>query len=129
MTEDRNLLVILGLKRIYEMRANQKLRLNSVTYFVLSVLIRWVYNLVIFLHRGFTVTERGILHLLLAAVSVLFAWFALQLFRKSTPSGSNLGCFYLILLVLNFIGGLGAVFFAMVKFFSEEGGAETLWLA
>lgn len=110
------------------MRFNEKLRLNSVTYFVLSLLIRWVYNLAVLFYHGFTVTERGILHLLLASVSVLFGWFALQLFRKSAPSGSNLGCFYLVLLQLNFIGSIVAIFFAMVKFFSEEGGAETLWL-
>lgn len=110
------------------MQFNQRLRFNSVTYLILSLAIRWLYNISIWLFHGFTITQKGVLHLLLAVVSLLLGWLALQLFRKSNPSGSNLGCFYLILLMLNFVGGAGALFFALVKFFSDEGGAETLWL-
>lgn len=110
------------------MRFNDRLRFNSVTYFVLSIVIRWMYNLSLLLFHGFTITQKGVLHLLLAVVSLLLGWLALQFFKKSSPSGSNLGCIYLILLMLNFVGGAGALFFAIVKFFSDEGGAETLWL-
>lgn len=110
------------------MNQSQRLKLNSITYFVLSLVIRWLYNLVVWLYHGFTITERGVLHMLLAVVSLLFGWFALQLFRKARHSGSNLGCLYLLILIVNFVGSLGAIFFALVQFFSDEGGAETLWL-
>ncbi len=111
------------------MRFSDKLRFNSVSYFILSVLIRWLYNLIVLLFHGFTLTEKAILHLLLAVVSVALGWMAWQLFKKSNPSGSNLGCFYLFLLLVNIIGGFGAVFFALVQFFTAEGSTtETLWL-
>jgi hypothetical protein len=108
----------------------QKLfRRNSLIYFFLSLSFRWLYNLLVWFYHGFSITERGVIHMLMAIVSLLLAWFALQLYRKSSPTGSSLGCLYLIFLVLNFLFSLVAIFFALVKFFSEEGGAETLWLA
>jgi hypothetical protein len=110
------------------MQLKEKLKANSVFYLFLSIIIRWVYNLSIWFYHGFTGNQRVILHLLLAAVSLVLGWLALQLFRKSSPTGSNLGCFYLIFLLLNLIGGVGALFFTLVQFFGEQGGAETLWL-
>ncbi len=110
------------------MNLKNKIKFNSVGYFVLSIVLRWFYNLFVWFYHGFTGNEKVILHLLLAVVSLVLGWLALQLFRRSSPSGSNLGCLYLALLILNLIGGVGALFYTMVQFFSEQGGAETLWL-
>jgi len=110
------------------MQLKEKLKANSVLYFILSIIIRWVYNLSILFYHGFSENERVILHLLLAVVSLVLGWMALQLFRKSSPTGSNLGCFYLIFLLLNLVGGVGALFYTLVQFFGAQGGAETLWL-
>ncbi|HLG03688.1 MAG TPA: hypothetical protein VI731_08845 [Bacteroidia bacterium] len=106
-----------------------RMRLNSITYFILSIAIRWLYNLAALFRVDMSVTERAIIHLLLSLASLLFGWFALQLFRKANTSGSGLGCFYLVLLLLNLVGGAGALFFSLVKFFSDEGSStEKLWL-
>ena len=103
--------------------------MNAVSYFIASVVLRWMYNLFVFFYHGFTPVQKGILHLLLAIVSALFAWLALRMFRRSSPSGSNLGCFFLVLLYLNVIGSFGAICFALVQFFAvDSGGPETLWL-
>jgi hypothetical protein len=110
------------------MRFNEKLKANSVYYFIFSIVIRWLYNLLAFLYHHFTPNQRVILHLLLAAVSLVLGWLALQLYRKSSPTGSNLGCVYLVLLLLNLIGGVGALFFTLVQFFGEQDGSETIWL-
>jgi hypothetical protein len=110
------------------MQIKKKLKANSVIYLFSSILIRWLYNLAIWFYHGFTGNEKVILHLLLAVVSLVLGWLALQLFRRSSPSGSNLGCFYLIFLLLNLVGGVGALFYTMVQFFGAQGGAETLWL-
>jgi hypothetical protein len=110
------------------MQFKAKIKLNSIFYFVLSIIIRWLYNLLVLLNLGFTGNQKVILHLLLAVVSLVFGWLALQLFRRSSPSGSNLGCLYLILLLLNLVGGVGALFYTMVQFFGVQGGSETLWL-
>lgn len=110
------------------MQFKAKVKLNSIFYFILSIVIRWLYNLLVLLNVGFTNNQKVILHLLLAVVSLVLGWLALQLFRRSSPSGSNLGCFYLILLLLNLVGGVGALFYTMVQFFGAQGGSETLWL-
>ncbi|HET6990592.1 MAG TPA: hypothetical protein VFJ43_04675 [Bacteroidia bacterium] len=110
------------------MNYKDKIKFNSIGYLVISLVIRWLYNLIAFFYHGFSGNQRVILHLLLAVASLVFGWFALQLFRRSSPSGSNLGCFYLVFLILNLVGGVGALFFALVQFFGEQGGAETLWL-
>ena len=110
------------------MQHTEKLKANSVFYFIFSIVIRWFYNLFVWFYNGFNANEKVIIHLLLAVVSLVLGWLALQLFRKGSPTGSNLGCIYLVLLILNLVGGVGALFFTMVQFFGEQGGAETLWL-
>lgn len=110
------------------MQFKDKVKFNSIYYFIISILIRWLYNLMVVFYHGFTGNQKVILHVLLAAVSLVLGWLALQLFRRSSPSGSNLGCIYLILLIVNLIGGVGALFYTMVQFFGEQGGSETLWL-
>ena len=110
------------------MNYKDKIKFNSIGYLIISLVIRWLYNLIALFYHGFSGNERVILHLLLAVASLVFGWFALQLFRRSNPSGSNLGCFYLVFLILNLVGGVGALFFALVQFFGEQGGTETLWL-
>ena len=111
------------------MKFSEKIRLNSVFYFVLSIVFRWFYNLSIWVFHGFTGNQKVILHLLLAVASSLFAWMALRLYKRSSPTGSNLGCFFVLLLYVNVVASFGAIFFAMVQFFSQEGGGpETIWL-
>lgn len=73
--------------------------------------------------------QHAILHMVFAVISLVLAFMAVQLFRKSTPSGSNLGCFFLVLLLLNFVFALGSVFAALIHLFSANGGEiETIWL-
>jgi hypothetical protein len=110
------------------MQFKDKVKLNSIVYLILSIVIRWLYNLLALVYHGFTGDQKVILHLVLAVVSLVLGWLALQLFRRSSPSGSNIGCFYLIFLLLNLVGGVGALFFTMVQFFGAQGGSETLWL-
>jgi hypothetical protein len=110
------------------MQFKDKVKLNSIVYLFLSIVIRWLYNLLALFYHGFTSNQKVILHLVLAVVSLVFGWLALQLFRRSSPSGSNLGCFYLIFLLLNLVGGVGALFYTLVQFFGVQGGSETLWL-
>ncbi|CAN5321876.1 hypothetical protein BH09BAC5_BH09BAC5_25810 [soil metagenome] len=110
------------------MQFKNKVKLNAVYYFIFSILIRWLYNLLVVFYHGFTENQRLVLHILLAVVSLIFGWLALQLFKRSSPSGSNLGCIFLILLYLNLVGGAGALFYTMVQFFGAQGGSETLWL-
>ena len=110
------------------MQIREKMRFSSLTYFISSIVVRWIYNAAVLLYHNFSVREKMTLHLILAMVSLLLGWLAFQLYRKAKPTGSNLGCFYLVLLFVNLLGGLGALFFALVQFFSAEGGSETLWL-
>src|ERR1041385_4575580 len=102
------------------MPAKANIKANSVYYFVFSILIRWLYNGIAFFYHHFSVHQRVILHLLLAVVSLVIGWLAYQLFKKSSPSGSSLGCFYLFLLVVNLVGGVGALFFTLVQFFGAS---------
>ncbi|HEU4716836.1 MAG TPA: hypothetical protein VFU15_03340 [Bacteroidia bacterium] len=82
-----------------------------------------------FFYPHFSLTQKTILHLVLAVASVVFGWLALQYYKKAIPTGSNLGCLYYFFLLLNLVGGVGAVFFGLVQVFSAEGGSsETLWL-
>lgn len=111
------------------MRITDRLKLNSVVYLAASLIIRWSYLIIAYVVRVFSGMERAWLHLVLALASLVFAWIALQLYRKSSPTGSNLGCFYLVLLVINFIGSIGAVFYALVHLFNSDGQqVETFWL-
>lgn len=73
--------------------------------------------------------EHAILHMVFSLISLGLAFMAVQLFRKSAPSGSNLGCFFVILLLLNFVMALGSVFAALIHLFGANGGElETIWL-
>ncbi|MCE2773671.1 MAG: hypothetical protein LW750_09570 [Bacteroidetes bacterium] len=109
-----------------------RLRISSVQYVIGSVFLRFSYIGIAYFFRSFSSLEKAILHVILAVASLLLAWFALQTFRRSSPSGSALGCTYLVLLVINAIGALGAFFFALVHLFnaatSSTEGSGTLWL-
>ena len=73
--------------------------------------------------------EHAILHMVAALLSFALAFMSIQLFRKSTPSGSNLGCFFLILLLANFVFAVGSIFAALVHLFGANGGElESIWL-
>ncbi|MBI3511216.1 MAG: hypothetical protein HY064_11175 [Bacteroidetes bacterium] len=110
------------------MSQGESTRVSAVYFFIFSIVIRWFYNAFVWFHHGFSGTQKVVLHLLLAAASVILGWMALQLFKKSRPSGSNLGCLFMSFLYLNVLGGIGAFFFALVQFFAQQGGSETLWL-
>ncbi len=104
-------------------------KLSSLWFLVLSFVLRWGYNVLFLLYKGFTPMQNAILHMVFAVISLVLAFMAVQLFRKSTPSGSNLGCFFIVLLLLNFVFALGSVFAALIHLFSANGGEiETIWL-
>ena len=111
------------------MRLSEKARLNSVYFLLLSFLLRWGFNVLFLLYKGFSAMEYAILHMVIALISLGLGYMAIQLFRKSTPSGSNLGCFFLILLIANFVMAVGSVFAALVHLFGADGGQlESIWL-
>ncbi len=102
---------------------------SSILYLALSFVIRWGYNVLFLLYKGFTPMEHAILHMVFSVISLALAFMAVQLFRKSTPSGSNLGCFFLVLLLLNFVMAVGSIFAALIHLFGANGGElETIWL-
>jgi hypothetical protein len=107
----------------------QQAKHSSIWYLALSFSLRWGYNLLFLLYKGFTPMQHAILHMVFSIISLVLAFMAIQLFRKSTPSGSNLGCFYLVLLLLNFVFALGSVFAALIHLFGANGGEiESIWL-
>lgn len=111
------------------MRISEQAKYNSIYFLLTSFLLRWGFNLVYILYRGFSPMEYAILHMVAAVISLGLGYLAISLFRKSTPSGSNLGCTYLILLILNFIFAIGSVFAALVHLFGVNGGElESIWL-
>lgn len=111
------------------MSVAQQAKHSSIWFLLLSFGLRWGYNLLYLLYKGFTPMQHAILHMVFAVISLVLAFMSVQLFRKSTPSGSNLGCFFLVLLLLNFVFALGSVFAALIHLFSANGGEiETIWL-
>lgn len=111
------------------MSVARQARNNSIYYLALSLALRWGYNALFLLYKGFTPMQHAILHMVFSLVSLGLAFMAIQLFRKSTPSGSNLGCFFLVLLLLNFVFALGSVFAALIHLFGANGGQiESIWL-
>lgn len=111
------------------MRVEDRAKYNSILYLVLSVVLRWSYNLSFMFTRIFSPVESATLHMVAALGSAALAWMSLQLYRKSSPTGSNLGCFYLIFLFINLIMSGGAIFAALIHLFAVNGGEiESLWL-
>jgi len=94
-----------------------QLRLNSLAYLGLSVLLHVLNQVFSRLHL-FSPLQQAILSLLLVGGVIVLGWMALQLFRKGEPTGSNLGCIYLVLLLGNLLLGAVALFFTLVYFFS-----------
>jgi hypothetical protein len=112
------------------MQQTQKLRTNSIVYFLLSLLFRFSYFGIFLFVSGLSGSQHVILHLLLAIASLVMGFMALRIFNRAKTSGSNGGCLYLILLMLNIVGGIGAVFFALVHLFHQQGsdGEIMLWI-
>jgi len=111
------------------MRLADRAKYNAVYYLILSVVLRWGYNFFYVLYKGFSPMQSAILHMFFALISVALAWMAIQLYRKSSPSGSNLGCVFLLLLIVNFVMAVGAVFAALIHIFGANGGElENIWL-
>jgi fatty acid desaturase len=107
----------------------QQAKHSSIWFLALSFGLRWGYNVLYILYKGFSPMEHAILHMVFALISLVLGFMAIQLFRKSTPSGSNLGCFFLVLLLLNFVFAVGSVFAALIHLFSANGGEiESIWL-
>ncbi len=107
----------------------QQAKNSSILYLTLSFVLRWGYNVAFLLIHVFTPMQSAILHMVFAIISLGLGFMAIQLFRKSTPSGSNLGCFYLLILLLNFVFCVGAVFAALIHLFAANGGEiESIWL-
>jgi hypothetical protein len=104
-------------------------RRSAVWYFLLSFVVRFSYNIIVFAHLPFSAVQRAFLHFLLAILSALFAWLALRLYKRSTPPGTNAGCLFVGMLYLNIVASFIAIFFALVGFFAiGAGDPETLWL-
>jgi hypothetical protein len=107
----------------------QQAKNNSILFLLVSFVLRWGYNATFLFLHVFTPMQSAILHIVFAVISAILGFLAIQLFRKSTPSGSNLGCFFLVLLLLNFLFAIGAMFGGLVHLFSANGGEiETIWL-
>lgn len=102
---------------------------SAILYLAMSVGIRWGYNVLYLLYKGFTPMQHAILHMICCVVSLALAFMAVQLFRKSSPSGSNLGCVFVVLLLLNFAFAVGSIFAALIHLFGANGGElESIWL-
>jgi len=102
---------------------------TSLIFLLISFFIRWGYNGMFLLYHGFKPMESAILHMVFSVISFVLAFMAVQLFRKSKPSGSNLGCIYVILLLVNFAMALGSIFAALIHLFAANGGEiEKIWL-
>lgn len=111
------------------MRLTDRAKYNAIYYLLLSVVIRWGYNIFFVLYHGLSPMENAILHMFFALIATVLAWMSIQLYRKSAPSGSNLGCGFLAILIINFITSIGAVFAAMIHLFAANGGQiENIWL-
>ncbi|HTF06140.1 MAG TPA: hypothetical protein VK826_19050 [Bacteroidia bacterium] len=114
---------------IFRMRLADKAKYNAIYYLVLSIGLAWGYNVLYLLYKGFSPLESAILHMLCSLISVTLAWMAIQLFRKSSPSGSNLGCVFLVLVILNFVRAVISIFAALIHLFGANGGQlESIWL-
>jgi hypothetical protein len=132
----------LPLRRLFVLSADQKngnqhsamslaqqAKNSSMLYLVLSVVVRWGYNALFLLYKGFTPMQHAVLHMICALIGLALAFMAIQLFRKSAPSGSNLGCLFLALLLVNFVFAVGSVFAALIHLFGANGGEmESIWL-
>lgn len=115
--------------KIVNVSLAQQAKNSSILYLVLSVVIRWGYNVLFLLYKGFTPMQHAVLHMICALIGLALAFMAIQLFRKSTPSGSNLGCLFLAVLLVNFVFAVGAVFAALIHLFGADGGEiESIWL-
>lgn len=112
------------------MQTTHKLRTNSIVYFITSLLLRFSYVGIFLLVRGLSPVQHVVIHLVLAIASLAMGFMALWIFNRAKTRGSNAGCLYLILLLLNIVGGMGAVFFALVHLFHQQGsgGEVMLWV-
>lgn len=94
-----------------------QLRYNSIWFLLLS----WgmmAANRSFLAMRLFSEGQRAWLVLLLGFAALLLAALSLQSYRKAAPTGSNLGCIYLVVLLLTIIAGVLVLFFSLAYFFS-----------
>lgn len=111
------------------MSVAEKSKYNAIYFLMLSFLTRWGFNVLYMVYKGFSPNEYAILHMVFALISLALAWMSIQLFRKSSPSGSNMGCVFLVIIIANFIMAIGSVFAALVHIFGANGGElESIWL-
>lgn len=73
--------------------------------------------------------QYAILHMVFSVISAGLGYMAIQLFRKSAPSGSNMGCLFVVLLIVNFLMAIGSIFGALIHIFGVNGGElDSIWL-
>ena len=94
-----------------------QLRINSLIYLGLAIVLLVFYR-IMFVYGWFSDSQRSIAAFVLSAGALVLSWMALQLFKKGVPTGSNLGCIYLVLVVLTLILSAVALFFALTFYFS-----------
>ncbi|TND08042.1 MAG: hypothetical protein FD123_2596 [Bacteroidetes bacterium] len=94
-----------------------QLRQYSILFLVLSACLQVFNRLLLSLHL-FGTGQRAWLALLLVLASLVMGWLALQTYRKASPTGSNLGCIYLAVLVLNIVAGVIFLFVTLAYFFN-----------
>lgn len=111
------------------MKLADQAKYNAIYFLLLSFGLRWGFNVMYLLYKGFSPMEYAILHMVFSIISLVLAWMSIQLFRKSTPSGSNLGCVFVVLLIVNFVLAIGSIFAALIHLFGANGGElEAIWL-
>lgn len=94
-----------------------QLRSNSVTFLGISIFLE-IFCRMLFFFGWFTQWQRLALSMVLSLGALVLGWMAFRLFWKGIPTGSNLGCYYIVFLVLNLIAGIINFFFTLTFFFA-----------
>lgn len=94
-----------------------QLRTNSLLYLILAIIMLVVYRLM-FVYEWFTDIQRVVAGFVLTGGAMLLGWMAFMLFKKGVPTGSNLGCIYLVLLLVTLILSAVGIFLTLTYYFS-----------
>lgn len=96
-----------------------QLRSNSLLYLGLAIAMLVVYRLM-FAFSWFSDMQRVVAGFVLTCGALLLGWMAFMLFRKGVPTGSNLGCMYLVLLLATLIASAVGIFLTLTFYFSLD---------
>ncbi|MGL4599666.1 MAG: hypothetical protein ACRCYO_19225 [Bacteroidia bacterium] len=107
------------------MHISNKLRLYAIFFFFTSILLRLGYNIFLLVSYRFMQDSGnfGILsvtHIVASSLSILLAYLAINAFWKANTSGSNLGCFFLIFCLINFVAAVVSMLFALADVMSSS---------